>query len=136
MERADLFIAIVDDDDPDRRGVERLIRAMGLKAETFSSVDEFLRSGRLVDAACLLLDVKMPVKSGFDLQRELRASGRQIPVVFNTAHDDDKTRKQAHGLGTVAFVQKPFHEENLGAAVRLALDVSSLAGGAAPDAEA
>jgi FixJ family two-component response regulator len=136
MRPADLFIAIVDDDDAVRRGVERLIRAMGLKAEAFSSADELLSSGRLADAACLLLDVKMPGKSGFDLQRELRGSGRQVPVVFITAHDDDTTRKQAHELGTVAFVQKPFHEETLAAAVRLALDVTSATGQSPPDDDA
>ena len=86
MSEPEPVVFVVDDDPSVRRSTERLIRSAGLKVQTFSSAREFLGSPRPEGPACVLLDVRMPVFSGLDLQQELRSSGIHLPIIFMTAH--------------------------------------------------
>ena len=81
-------VLVVDDDPEFRDSVARLLEAVGLQTRQFSSVPDFLRADPPVGPACLVLDVRMPGRSGLELQRDLAASNRQVPIIFITAHAD------------------------------------------------
>ena len=99
-----------------------LIRSMGLRVEAFASAEAFSTSEQLGKTDCLILDVRMPGKSGLELQRELAASGRDIPIIFITAHGSDEgVRARALRDGAVAYLSKPFSEDALLEAVDAAL---------------
>jgi FixJ family two-component response regulator len=115
------LIAIVDDDDSLRKSLDNLIRSVGFRAQGFSSAEAFLNSTQVDDTTCLILDVRMPGMSGRDLQRQLVATNRLIPIIFVTAHADDDARAQALAAGAVDFLYKPFHEEELLNAIDTAL---------------
>ena len=107
-------IAIVDDDASVCRALRRLIRSLGMDAETFPSAREFLdRVAALppFDMDCLILDVHMPRMSGLELQTRLGRAGR--PIIFITAHDDRDARDQALAAGALAFLHKPLDEASL-----------------------
>src|ERR1700747_1487670 len=110
---ADARISIVDDDDSLRDSLNNLIRSVGFRAQGFASAEEFLNSSRLHDTQCLILDVRMRGMSGLDLQRHLVAANSQIPIVFITSHADDDAQARALQAGAVAFLYKPFREEEL-----------------------
>ena len=114
-------VAIVDDDDSMRSAVQDLLEAVDLPAQGFASAEEFLRSGRQHDAACLIADIRMPGMSGLELQASLRAQRCSIPIIFITAHGDEKMRLQARRQGAVEFLSKPFDNEILIDSVRAAL---------------
>jgi FixJ family two-component response regulator len=115
------LISIVDDDDSLRGSLENLIRSAGLRAQGFSSAEAFLGSNKMQEAACLILDVRMPGMSGFDLQRQLAAVASHLPIIFISAHADDDPQAQALAAGAVAFLYKPFYEEELLNAINAAL---------------
>jgi FixJ family two-component response regulator len=108
------LIAIVDDDKSVCRAVRRLVRSLGMDAETFASGQEFLD---LLEAMpsfkpdSLILDVQMPGLNGLDVQARLAVSGHRVPVIFITAHDEVGIREKALAAGAVAFLRKPFTEE-------------------------
>lgn len=110
------LIAIVDDDESVCRALRRLVRALAMDAETFSSGQQFLD---LLDAMptfqpdCLILDVQMPGVNGLDLQQRLRMNASPVPVIFITAHDELGVREKALSSGAVAFLRKPFNDELL-----------------------
>ena len=106
-------IHIVDDDESVRNALERLIRSAGFRVRTFVSAEDFLQNREHAVPGCLLLDVRMPGRSGLELQDELAASGVNVPIVFITAHDDDEARSRALRGGAVAFFQKPFEDQAL-----------------------
>jgi FixJ family two-component response regulator len=114
-------IAIVDDDHALRNSLDDLIRSIGFRTLVFPSAEVFLSSNQAREAACLILDVRMPGMSGLDLQRQIVAVNWQIPIIFVTSHADDDARAQAIQAGAVAFLYKPFHEEELLNAIDLAL---------------
>jgi FixJ family two-component response regulator len=116
-----LLISIVDDDDSLRGSLENLIRSAGFRAQGFSSAEAFLGSNKMQEAACLILDVRMPGMSGFDLQRQLAAVASHLPIIFVSAHADDDPQAQALAAGAVAFLYKPFYEEELLNAINAAL---------------
>ena len=116
------LISIVDDDDFLRNSLNNLLRSVGMRTHGFSSAAEFLNSNELHDTDCLILDVRMPGMSGLDLQRQLIAIDRQIPIIFITSHADDDARKRALEAGAVAFLYKPFREETLLKAIDSALN--------------
>jgi FixJ family two-component response regulator len=116
------LVSIVDDDESVRESLRGLIRSIGLGVQTFASAEDFARSAQLEQTDCLILDVRMPGMSGLDLQRELVASERDIPIIFITAHgSDDSTRARALRDGAVAYLIKPFSEDALLKAVNAAL---------------
>jgi FixJ family two-component response regulator len=114
-------VYVIDDDVPLRDGISSLLRSVGIKAETFGSVSDFMHSERQDIASCLLLDVRLPGMSGLEFQGELQKLGIHIPIVFLTGHADVPMGVQAIKAGAVEFLCKPFREQDLLDAVRLAL---------------
>ena len=117
------IVAIVDNDELMRGALHGLLREEGLPAQAFASAEEFLRSGAQHRSSCLILDVRMPGMSGVDLQARLNASQIRIPVIFITAHGDERLRKQALRAGAADFLVKPFDDEVLLRSVRAALEL-------------
>ena len=115
------LITVVDDDESIRRTTTLLIESFGFRATAFASAESFLKSGQLHDTSCLILDVRMPAMNGFELQSELAAAGYAIPIIFVTAYDDKESRGRAMQAGAVAFLSKPFSDEQLIQTVRSAL---------------
>jgi len=117
------FVVLVDDDESVSRAIERLLRSIGIAAETFASGDAFLdvlSSMPSYRPDCVILDVQMPGLNGLEVQRRL--SGSSIPVVFITAHDDIGVREHALAAGAVAYLRKPFNDELFVKTVRAALE--------------
>ena len=117
------IVIIVDDDSSMRTMIARLLDSVGLKSISFSAPEEFLRTSPPDDPACVVLDVQMPGLSGLDLQRELAKAERQLPIVFMTGHGDIPMTVQAMKEGAVAFLTKPFRNQDLIDAVRQALNL-------------
>ena len=117
------LISVVDDDESIRRTTTFLIESFGFRAAAFESAENFLKSVRLHDTSCLIVDVQMPGMNGLQLQSELAAAGCGIPIIFITAYDDKDSRRQAMQAGAVAFLGKPFNDEELLQTIRSALRV-------------
>jgi FixJ family two-component response regulator len=115
------LISIVDDDESIRRTTTFLIESFGFRAAAFESAEEFLKSVQLHDTSCLIVDVQMPGMNGLELQSELAAAGCDIPIIFITAYDNKDSRRQAMQAGAVAFLGKPFNDEELLQTIRSAL---------------
>jgi FixJ family two-component response regulator len=115
------LIAVVDDDESVRESLPDLLRELGYEARAFASAEEFLDSGCLAQADCLVLDVAMPGMSGPELQRELNRRGENVPIVFVTAHDDRSVRATLRQNGAVEVLFKPFSEQELRAVLDLIL---------------
>ena len=107
------LIAIVDDDQSVREALRGLLHAHGLNAATFASALDFLSSPALGETACLIADVNMPMLTGIELHEQLTRSGRQIPTLLITAYPDDGLRTRALNSGVVAYLLKPFEEDEL-----------------------
>src|SRR5580704_10038706 len=115
-------IVLVIDDDPDlRASVGRLLRSVGLDAQLFTSISDFLKSDPPDGPTCLVLDVRLPEQSGLDFQRELAAGNRQLPIIFITGHGDIPMSLQAMKGGAVEFLTKPFRDQDLIDAIQLGL---------------
>jgi FixJ family two-component response regulator len=112
----------VDDDEAVRDAIGSLVRSAGFRAALFSSAEAFLDSDRRGDAECLILDLRMPRTSGFDLQARLAQMGCRTPIVFATACTDSDMRKRALDRGAIAYLHKPFSDDALFDAVRQALN--------------
>src|ERR1700732_4986807 len=116
------LIAIVDDDDSMRSALQGLLESAELPAQSFASAEEFLQSGQQHLIACLIADIRMPGMSGLELQAQLNAENHRIPIIFITAHGDEKMRMRALRAGAVEFMAKPFNDEALLESVRAALE--------------
>lgn len=115
------IVLVVDDDEAVREALASLIRSVGLRVETFSSATAFLRH-KVPDApSCLVLDVRLPGLSGMDLQRELAAANRGVPIIFITGHGDIPMSVRAMKAGAVEFLTKPFRDQDLLDAIQEAL---------------
>jgi FixJ family two-component response regulator len=101
------LVAIVDDDDSVRTSTCRLIRSFGYRAEAFGSGPEFLSSSAATQAACLVLDVRMPGMDGLEVQRRVTAEGLDIPIVFISGRASDDEERRARSAGAVDFLRKP-----------------------------
>src|ERR1700722_13191259 len=113
---------LVVDDDPDlRQSVGRLLRSLGLDAQLFASIADFLKSNPPDGPSCLVLDVRLPGQSGLDLQRELAAAKRELPIIFITGHGDIPMTVQAMKGGAIEFLTKPFRDQDLIDAIQLGL---------------
>ena len=122
MREANPSVLIVDDDPVFRDSVARLLRSIGLDSREFSSVSDFLKADPLDGPTCLVLDVRLPGRSGLELQRELAAASRDIPIIFITAHGDEGMRTHALRAGAVEFFAKPFDDQVLVETVRAVLE--------------
>jgi FixJ family two-component response regulator len=119
-----LFVAIVDDDAEMRAAIEDLLNSNGLRTRSFPSAEAFLQSVDGGEPGCLILDYRLPGMSGLELQRELLARGRAIPVIFATA-DDEVFRLLQSPLakaGALAVLRKPFDSEELPRLVKAAVE--------------
>jgi FixJ family two-component response regulator len=115
------LISIVDDDWSVVEATVNLIESLGYLAKGFSSAEDFLKSSQLLKTDCLILDIRMPLMGGFELQRTLAARNYQIPIIFVTSYDSEDAQIQATQGGAVGFLCKPFSQESLFRAVRSAL---------------
>src|ERR1700681_4162798 len=115
-------VAIVDDDDLMRSALQGLLKAGGLPARDFAAAEGDLKSGQQRQARCLIADIRMPGMSGLQLQAHLNAERCKIPIIFITAHGDEKMRMLALRAGAVEFMAKPFDEDALLESVRAALE--------------
>ena len=115
-------VFVVDDDPAVRTSIKFLISTVGLRVESFESADTFLaKEPALDEPSCLVLDVRLPGLSGLEFQRELAARNIRIPVVFVTGHGDIPMSVRAMKAGAVEFLTKPFRDEDLLDAIRIAL---------------
>jgi FixJ family two-component response regulator len=121
------LIGIVDDDDSIRESTSSLIRSAGYSSALFESGESLLNSEHLRETACLIVDIRMPGLSGLELQRELckgiRSTSRSIPIIFITAHAEERERAIALKQGALAFLAKPFSDEALLSAIQSALEL-------------
>jgi FixJ family two-component response regulator len=114
-------IAVVDDDQSVREGLENLVSSIGCEVKLFASAEDFLESDAPLQTDCAILDLWLPGISGLELQRKLAAEGQSIPTIIITANGNQKTQTEAHAAGVIAFLKKPFTEEVLLAAIESAL---------------
>jgi len=121
MSGADGIVFVVDDDPLVRESLQDLLNSVGFTVRTFGSATEFIGGKRPDVAACLILDVQLPDRSGLDLQTELMKSGIEIPIVFLTGHGDIPMSVQAMKAGAVEFLTKPFRQQALVDAIKEAL---------------
>ena len=115
------FIAIVDDDEPIRKALSRLLRASEFCVASFSSGQEFLDSLREPHPDCVVLDFQMPQVNGLDVLRELRLRGLGVPVIIITAHDEAIVRADCLAAGASAYLCKPIDEVVLRRAISEAI---------------
>jgi RNA polymerase sigma factor (sigma-70 family) len=116
------IVFVVDDDPSVRSSLKFLLSTVGLQVESFDSADAFLRKTLPDSPSCLVLDVRLPGLSGLDFQRELTARNITIPIVFLTGHGDIPMSVRAMKAGAVEFLTKPFRDQDLLDAVRIALE--------------
>jgi RNA polymerase sigma factor (sigma-70 family) len=115
-------VFVVDDDPSVRSSLKFLLSTVGLHVESFESADTFLHKNPPDVPSCLVLDVRLPGLSGLDFQRELAARKISIPIVFLTGHGDIPMSVRAMKAGAVEFLTKPFRDQDLLDAVRIALE--------------
>jgi len=106
-------ISIIDDDASVREAAARLVRSLGHSAAVFCSAEEYLHSDRVRDSSYLITDLQMRGMSGIELQDRLIANGYRTPIIFITAHFEEKARAQALEAGAFGFLRKPFDDESL-----------------------
>src|SRR5499427_2355772 len=121
MADASSTVLVIDDDPDVRASVGRLLRSLGIDAQLFASISDFLTSDPPGGPTCLVLDVRLPGKSGLDLQRELAATNRKIPIIFVTGHGDVPMSVQAMKGGAIEFLTKPYRDQDLLDAIQLGL---------------
>jgi FixJ family two-component response regulator len=121
MRDAKPSVVVIDDDPEFRDSVGRLLRSVGLVTQQFSSVSDFLNATPCDGPTCLVLDVRLPGRSGLELQRDLAAANRQLPIIFITAHADIPMTVQAMKGGAIEFLTKPFRDQELLDAVEAGL---------------
>jgi FixJ family two-component response regulator len=122
MAEATATVVVIDDDAAIRESIGSLLRSVGLQAKLFASVDEFLKAGRPDGPACLVLDVRLPGRSGLDLQRELAAANIRLPIIFITGYGDIPMSVEAMKGGAIEFLTKPFRDQDLLDAIQLGLE--------------
>jgi FixJ family two-component response regulator len=118
-------VLVIDDDEDLRNSVGRLLRSVGLNTQLFASIPDFLKSERPNRPACLVLDIRLPGKSGLDFQRELATANTHLPIIFITGHGDIPMTVQAMKGGAIEFLTKPFREQDLLDAIQLGLERDS-----------
>jgi FixJ family two-component response regulator len=117
-----LLISIVEDDQPFRESMRKLLRSLGYTVEAFPSAAEFLASPLLAATSCLVADVQMPGMSGVELHKNLTDAGHNIPTILVTAYPDEVGRTRALKNGVVCYLPKPVDDEHLERCLRSALE--------------
>ena len=117
-----VLISVVEDDEPFRESMRKLITALGYTVEVFRSAKDFLTSPLRAATACLVSDVQMPGMSGVELQRFLVKSGELIPTILVTAYPDETTKNRALLDGVVCYLAKPVDDDQLERCIRTALE--------------
>ena len=116
------LISIVEDDEPFRESMRKLMTVLGYTVEVFPSARDFLESPLLAATACLVSDVQMPGMSGVELHKHLIKAGHVIPTILVTAYPDEMTRNRALMDGVVCYLAKPVDDHHLERCLRSALD--------------
>ena len=116
-------VLVIDDDPSIRRSLTDLFQSIGLRVEVFESARAFLARMRPDGPCCLVLDIRLPGKSGLDFQRELNEASIFLPIIFLTGHGDIPMSVRAMKAGAIEFLPKPFQKEDLLGAVRQAIEV-------------
>jgi len=119
---AEATVFVIDDDARMRAAMERLLKSVGLLAESFATPQDFLRRKPPDGPSCLVLDVRLPGMSGLDVQRKLIDSGIYIPIIFISGHGDIPMTVKAMKSGAVEFLTKPFRDQDLLDAIQQALE--------------
>jgi FixJ family two-component response regulator len=119
-------VVVIDDDAGTRDSLQNLFRSVGLDNELFASVQDFLASKRLDRPGCMLLDVRLPGRSGLDFQDDMLQKKMQLPIIFITGHGDIPMTVRAMKAGAVEFLTKPFHEQQLLDAIQAAFEVDQV----------
>jgi FixJ family two-component response regulator len=114
-------VAIIDSDDASRERLRVLLQSAGFAAETLASAEAYLETKRASPPNCIVLDVRLPGRSGLDLQAQLAKATWQIPLVFITAHNDVRTSVQAMKAGAIEYLIKPFRNREVLNAVRIGI---------------
>ena len=114
-------IIVIDDDLAVRDALGGLLRSVGLQVKLLASVSEFLITGRPHGPTCLVLDVRLPGRSGLDFQRELAAANIRLPIIFITGHGDIPMSVQAMKRGAIEFLTKPFRDQDLLDAIQVGI---------------
>src|SRR6201996_4538808 len=115
-------VFVIDDDADVRSSIEELLKAAGLRSESFGTAEEFLRNKLPDGPSCLVLDVSLPGVDGLELQRKLADAGLRIPIIFITGHGDIRMTVRAIKSGAVEFLTKPFIDQDLLNAIQQAFD--------------
>jgi FixJ family two-component response regulator len=115
-------VLVVDDDASVREALSDLFQSVGLMVEVYASAQEFFKNRQPEGPCCLVLDVRLPGKSGLDFQHELNATDVHLPIIFLTGHGDIPMSVRAMKAGAVEFLTKPFREQDLLDAVQTALE--------------
>ncbi len=120
-DEAEPGVTIIDDDDDIREALTGLLRSVGLRVRSFASVQEFRAAGGMERAGCLILDIRLPGRSGLDFYDELLAEHLRIPVIFISGHADVPMSVRAMKAGAVEFLTKPLRHQDLLDAIQRAL---------------
>lgn len=120
MRKRSKLVSVIDDDESVREALPDLLRSFGLSVEAFPSAEAFLESQVLETSDGLILDVAMPGMTGPELQRELSRRNLRVPIIFVTAFADEMVRARLMGEGAVGCLFKPFSDDELQNALRLA----------------
>lgn len=129
-------VFVVDDDAAVRESLALLVKSMSLAAETYASAQEFLEHYDGTRPGCLVLDIRMPLMSGLDLQQVLASRGLDVPIIFITGHGDVSMAVQAMRAGAVDFLEKPFKDQDLLDRIYQALELDRRRRAALEDAAA
>src|SRR5271157_4781381 len=121
MPESDPTVLVIDDDPAFRASLGELLESVGLEPRLFESVPDFVRFNRPDGPACLVLDVRLPGRSGLDFQRELVAARLRLPIIFITGHGDIPMSVTAMKGGAIEFLTKPFRDQDLLDAIQLGL---------------
>jgi len=124
VSKANPLIAVVDDEPPVRTMLRRALRLADYEVATFAGGEEFLAALPMLQPACVILDIRMPVLSGFDVERRMREMNLRPPLILITASDDAAIDRSAAAAGAICLLRKPFSTDALLAAVREALGLS------------
>lgn len=115
------IVYVIDDDEGARHSLEFLLDCAGIRVRSFASADAFLASSPPLASACIVTDVRMPGRSGIELVEEMKRRGASVPVIVITGHADVPLAIQAMHAGVADFIEKPFDDELMLAAIRKAL---------------